>query len=93
MKIEVAYATPEKQLIVEVEVTEASTIREAVLSSKLDLKFEALDLNIVPVGIFGKKVLKPEDQLVKEGDRYELYRPLLIDPKQARANRAAKAKK
>ena len=93
MKIEVAYATPEKQLIVEIDVSESSTIREAVLLSKLDLKFEVLDLNTVPVGIFGKKVMKPEDQIVKEGDRYELYRPLLIDPKQARANRAAKAKK
>ena len=93
MKIEVAYATPEKQLIVEIDVSESSTIREAVLLSKLDLKFEVLDLNTVPVGIFGKKVMKPEDQIVKEGDRYELYRPLLIDPKQARANRAAKSKK
>ena len=93
MKIEVAYATPEKQLIVELEVPDTSTIREAVLLSKLDSKFEGLDLNNVPVGIFGKKVLKPEEQLVKLGDRYELYRPLLIDPKQARANRAAKAKK
>ncbi|MCJ8313645.1 MAG: RnfH family protein [Saccharospirillaceae bacterium] len=93
MKIEVAYATPEKQLIVEVEVQESSTVREAVINSKLDLKFESLDLKIVPVGIFGKKVLKPEEQLVKKGDRYELYRALLIDPKQARANRAAKAKK
>jgi len=74
-------------------VSESSTIREAVLLSKLDLKFEVLDLNTVPAGIFGKKVMKPEDQIVKEGDRYELYRPLLIDPKQARANRAAKAKK
>ena len=64
-----------------------------MLSSKLDAKFECLDLATVPVGIFGKKVMKPDDQIVKEGDRYELYRPLLIDPKQARANRAAKAKK
>ena len=93
MKIEVAYATKEKQLIVELDVEAGMTIREAVKLSRLDMKFEGLDLQTNPVGIFGKKVLKPEQQEVAEGDRYELYRPLLIDPKKARANRADKAKK
>jgi len=93
MKVEVAYATPKKQLIIEIEVQEGQTIRDAVLSSKMDQQFEGVDLLSIPIGIFGKKVMKPEEQLVKEGDRYELYRPLLIDPKQARANRAAKAQK
>ncbi|BCE01455.1 RnfH family protein [Marinicellulosiphila megalodicopiae] len=90
MKVEVAYATPKKQLIVSVEFQESMTIREVVLNSKLDLQFDGLDLQTVPIGIFGKKVMKPQEQEAKEGERYELYRPLLIDPKQARANRAAK---
>lgn len=91
--VEVAYATPQKQLIVEVEVNDQMNIREAVLLSKLDSEFDGLDLATNPVGIFGKKVVKPEAQTVQKGDRYELYRPLIIDPKAARANRAAKAKK
>ena len=92
MKIEVAYATKEKQLIVELEVEQGITIREAVKLSRLNVKFSGLDLETNPVGIFGKKVIKPETELIKEGDRYELYRPLLIDPKKARANRAEKSK-
>ena len=93
MKIEVAYATSEQQLIVELDVEPSISIREAVKQSRLDMKFAGLDLASNPVGVFGKKVLKPEQQLVAEGERYELYRPLLIDPKKARANRADKAKK
>ena len=45
------------------------------------------------LGIFGKAVRSPDAELLKEGDRIEIYRPLLIDPKAARANRAAKAAK
>ena len=45
------------------------------------------------MGIFGKAVRSPKDELLKEADRVEIYRPLIIDPKAARANRAAKAAK
>ena len=89
--IEVAYATPEKQRIVSLTVPGGTTVREAARRSQLDELFPGLDLEAVPLGIFGKKVPKPEQTAVEEGQRVEIYRPLLIDPKQARANRAAKA--
>lgn len=93
IKVEVAYATPEKQLIVEVDVEEGTTLLDAAFKSGIEHEFENLDLSQTPMGLFGKKVAKPSEQVVREGDRVELYRPLIIDPKQARLNRAAKAKK
>jgi uncharacterized protein len=90
IKVEVAYATPEKQIIVVVDVAEGCTIKEAALKSGLEQEFPGLDIAAAPMGLFGRKVAQPEKELVKEGDRIEIYRPLLIDPKQARLNRAAK---
>jgi putative ubiquitin-RnfH superfamily antitoxin RatB of RatAB toxin-antitoxin module len=90
IKVEVAYATPEKQLIVEVEVNEGCTLKEAALLSGLDREFAGLDIANSPMGLFGRKVAKPDLEQVKAGDRVEIYRPLIIDPKQARLNRAAK---
>ena len=92
IKVEVAYATEEKQLIVEVDVEEGTTLRQAAIRSGIDHEFDGLDLNDAPMGVFGRKVPKPDQEEVKEGDRVEIYRPLKIDPKQARLNRAAKSK-
>lgn len=88
MKVEVAYATPRMQRIVELEVLEGCTAREAALQSQLDQHFDGLELSAVPLGIFGKKTT--DDQALTEGDRVELYRPLQIDPKEARRARAEK---
>lgn len=93
IKVEVAYATPEKQLIVEVDVPEETTMVEAVRQSGIEREFPDLELDGIAMGIFGRKVPKPDQEVLRPGDRVELYRPLQIDPKQARLNRAAKAKK
>ena len=93
IKVEVAYATAEKQLIVEVEVEPGTNMIDAALCSGLENEFKGLNIAESPMGIFGRKVPKPEKEIVREGDRIEIYRPLLADPKKARANRAAKAKK
>ena len=90
MKVEVAYATPEKQLIVSIEVNEGCTLKEAALMSGLDREFPGLDIASSAMGLFGRKIAKPDIEVLKSGDRVEIYRPLLIDPKQARLNRAAK---
>lgn len=90
IKVEVAYATPEKQMIVVVDVAEGCTVKEAALKSGLEHEFPGLDIAASPLGVFGRKVAKPEAESVQAGDRIEIYRPLLIDPKQARLNRAAK---
>lgn len=92
IKVEVAYATEEKQLIVEVDVAEGSTMVQAAEQSGIDHEFDDLNLEGAPMGLFGRKVAKPDQEIVREGDRVEIYRPLKIDPKQARLNRAAKTK-
>ncbi len=92
IKVEVAYATKEKQLIIEVEVKEGASMLDAAQSSGIDKEFPELDIIASPMGLFGRKVAKPDQEILREGDRVEIYRPLIIDPKQARLNRAAKSK-
>lgn len=92
MWVEVAYATPERQEIVPVQVEEGATMLEAVRRSGIEDLFPGLDPGAVDMGIFGKVVKKPAAHILREGDRIELYRPLRIDPKQARMNRARKKK-
>lgn len=86
-----AYALPEKQKIIALEVEEGCTVRDAVRRSNINAFFPDVDLETVKVGIFGKAVRNAEEQVLKEGERVELYRELKVDPKQARANRAAKS--
>ena len=88
--IEVAYATPEKQVIVSLTVPEGTALIDAALESGITNEFEGLDLSASQMGIFGKVV--PEDYVLRAGDRIEIYRPLVADPKEVRKERAAKAK-
>ncbi|TVP61994.1 MAG: RnfH family protein [Halomonadaceae bacterium] len=90
MRVEVAYARPERQLIVPVTLPAGSTVHEAVLQSGIMEQFPEIDLATQAMGIFGQGVKDPASHLLKEGDRVEIYRPLIIDPKQARADRARK---
>ena len=93
IQVEVAYATPEHQLIIAVEVPEGCTALEAVEQSGIAERFEAINIYQDPMGIFsqplnGKVLPEPSDYILQARDRIEIYRPLLIDPKQARLNRA-----
>jgi len=91
ISVEVAYALPTKQRIERVEVPEGSTALEAVKVSGIDRHFEDLNLaGDLALGIFGKAV--SEKQVLQPGDRVEIYRPLLIDPKEVRKRRAEEAK-
>ena len=90
INIEVAYALPGKQKIIKLSILEGTTAMEAVRESGINLEFPDLDLGTAKLGIFGKAIRSPSSEAPREGDRIEIYRPLLIDPKQARANRAAK---
>jgi putative ubiquitin-RnfH superfamily antitoxin RatB of RatAB toxin-antitoxin module len=84
--VEVAYATPTAQKILQVEVEESSTLETAIdRSGILDL-FPEIDLGKQKVGVFGK--IKKLNEKVKAGDRIEIYRPLILDPKEARRKRA-----
>ena len=88
--IEVAYALPDKQIIIPVLVTEGISVKEAIELSGVLAKFEGIDLSSNLVGIFGK--LTTLDKTLKNLDRIEIYRPLAADPKEIRRKRAAKDK-
>lgn len=90
--VEVAYALPSEQKIIALQVEEGSTAFEAVAKSRIAELFPQIDINSDPMGIFGKAIKDPKTQVLNAGDRIEIYRPLIADPKEARAKRAAKAK-
>jgi len=90
MEVEVAYARPDKQQIVPVVVPPGTTALEAVKLSRITEIFPEIDPDAIDMGVFGKVVKNPAEHALSEGDRVELYRPLKIDPKQARLNRAKK---
>lgn len=91
INIEVAYATREKQIIIALTVLKGTSMYEAVLQSNIEKKFNDLDLARSQMGIFGKLEFLPKQKIVEEGDRIEIYRPLKIDPKEARKERAKKS--
>ena len=86
--IEVAYATPEQQVLIALDMPEGATVEQAITASGLLARFPEIDGADIKTGIFGS-VSKP-DQPLKPGDRVEIYRPLRHDPKEARRQRAAK---
>ncbi|MGD2074507.1 MAG: RnfH family protein [Gammaproteobacteria bacterium] len=88
--VEVAYAKPEEQLIISLEVPRGATCREAIEQSGILDHFHEIDLEKAKVGIFGK--LKKLDEPLRPGDRVEIYRPLIADPKEVRRQRAAQGK-
>ena len=86
IRVEVVYAHPDEQVLVTLEVEAGTTAREAIERSAILERFPEIDLARMPVGIFGR-VTDLGTRLV-EGDRVEIYRPLLVDPKNARRKRA-----
>jgi putative ubiquitin-RnfH superfamily antitoxin RatB of RatAB toxin-antitoxin module len=90
IRVEVAYALPERQQIIALDVKPGCTVLEAAQRSNIAQQFPDIDLTTAALGIFGKVIEKPGETLVRDGDRVEIYRPLLIDPKTVRQQRAAK---
>lgn len=88
VNVEVVYAKPEEQVIVTLAMEEGSTVEAAVRASGVLERFPEIALSELNAGIFG--VACKLDQPVREGDRIEIYRPLLHDPKEARRQRALK---
>jgi putative ubiquitin-RnfH superfamily antitoxin RatB of RatAB toxin-antitoxin module len=88
IKVEVFYANAEKQFLQEVEILQGAKAIEAIQQSTVLQQFPEIDLTKNQIGIFSKKINL--DTELKAGDRIEIYRPLLIDPKEARKNRARK---
>lgn len=90
IEVEVAYARPERQLILKLEVPEGTSAIEALRLSGIEEEFPEIDLANNRLGVFGK-LCKPE-RVLNPGDRVEVYRPLLADPRAARRELAAAGK-
>lgn len=89
--VEVVLAMPERQEIVPLELESGSTVADAIEQSAIVEKFPGVELDPGKVGIFGGKVAM--DHVLREGDRVEIYRPLIADPKEVRRQRALKQSK
>ncbi len=79
MRVSIAYAEPESQFWQDLELNDVATVADAVERSGVLQRFPEIDLSLHKVGIFGKLV--PLDTVVAEGDRIEIYRPIVCDPK------------
>lgn len=90
IRVEVAYAKPEEQLIIPLNVVEGTTLKQAVELSGILTHFPEIDLSKNKVGIFSKPC--PLDTVLRERDRIEVYRALLADPKEVRKRLAAEGK-
>ena len=88
MRIQVVYATSLIQKVVELDVPEGTTVYRAAELSGLAVEFSEIKLESIPMGIFGILIKTATTRIVHRGDRVELYRSLIVDPKESRRNRA-----
>jgi len=86
--IEVVYALPDRQKLIQMDVPVGSTVRQIVCNSGLEQEFAGLNLASCALGIFGREVVSTA--IAEEGDRIEIYRPLDMDPREARRQLAAR---
>jgi uncharacterized protein len=86
IRVQVCYPSAPQPLLREVTLGEGSLLRDALQASGINVP--GLDLATCPVGIFGKK--KAPDTVLRDGDRVEIYRPLVADPKDARRRRVVR---
>jgi putative ubiquitin-RnfH superfamily antitoxin RatB of RatAB toxin-antitoxin module len=98
LEVEVVYASPERQRLLSLRVPLGTTALEAVRRSGILQEFAEIDISKASFGIFsklldGRSNSTAAEYLLQPRDRVEIYRPLLIDPMQARLRRAARPKK
>jgi len=86
LRATVVYCAHERQWIVDVDLPAGSTLRDAVVASGLPAQAPELDVAALDLGVFNR--LRQPEEPVRDGDRIEIYRPLAIDPKEARRIRA-----
>lgn len=87
IKIEVVYALPEQQVILPMSIPMGSCIRDAIVQTRL---FTSIPMDL-PVGVFG--IQKSLEHILQDGERVEIYRPLLVNPKDARIARVKRDRK
>jgi len=88
IEIRVACATPDRQRVLDLVLPTGSDARTAVEISGIENEFPELDIARCQLGVFGLAV--PDSYIVKAGDRVEVYRHLLCDPRETRRELAAK---
>ena len=86
MQVEVVFALPDRQYLGAVTVPEVATVADAIRQSGIERLFPDVDFAALQAGIWGKPV--DRDQRLRKGDRVELYRPLEVDPREARRLKA-----
>ena len=91
IEVEVAYALPDQQMIIIVDVPVGTSAEQAIVESGILDQFTDIDLEKNKIGIFGKLSKKTVE--LKPGDRVEIYRPLIADPKEVRRKREAEGKR
>lgn len=89
-EVEVAYARPDTQVILTLKVDDETTVEQAIRHSGILEKFPEIELEGIKAGVFGK--LAKLTSTLRPGDRIEIYRPLIADPKAVRKKRAAEGK-
>jgi uncharacterized protein len=90
LQVEVVFALPGQQELVGLEVAKGATVAQAIEQSGIASTFPDHDLSRCAVGVWGQVVER--DRRLRDGDRVEIYRPLLLDPQEARRELAAKGK-
>jgi len=88
--VTIVYGYPHRQTMIPMTVPSGTTVMQAIEQSGMLKIWPEINLATMSIGVFSKKVTT--ETLVKDGDRIELYRPLRIDPKEARRARAAKSR-
>ncbi|WLE59804.1 RnfH family protein [Burkholderia plantarii] len=91
LAVQVCYALPAQQTLIDLAVPENSTVREAIEASGIVARHPEIDVSVAKTGVFGK--LAPLDTVLRDGDRVEIYRPLVVDPKAARQRRVDKTRR
>jgi uncharacterized protein len=91
IEVEVAYALPDKQKIYGLLVEKGTTALAAAKQSAVCKDFDVTNLDSIKMGVFGQTIKAPADYVLQAGERVEIYRPLIADPKAARRQRAEKA--
>lgn len=86
LTVEVVLATPQQQVLLTVDVDGGASVADVIGCSGIESRFPDLVVADLVAGIWGKPVSR--DTVVNDGDRVELYRPLEIDPREARRQRA-----
>jgi len=91
IEVEVAYALPHEQVILKKMISEGGTVADAIKHSGILTAYPEIDIAVNKFGIFGK--MTKATTVLRAGDRVEIYRPLIADPKEVRRQRAAEGKR